>query len=91
MTSSDTNHLRIKIIGRICDSRGWGHCAYHGKMSHENRAKTIGGFRKKKEIKIMIASLKCGGVGLNLTCASRVINIDLFWVCPTLLWFHIAR
>jgi len=49
-------------------------------MTHEARAKTIGDFRKKKDIKIMVASLKCGGVGLNLTCASRVINIDLFWV-----------
>ncbi|KLO18694.1 hypothetical protein SCHPADRAFT_106669 [Schizopora paradoxa] len=24
-------------------------------------------------------SLKCGGVGLNLTCANRVINLDLAW------------
>ena len=32
-------------------------------------------FREKDEMHIMIASLKCGGVGLNLTMATRVICI----------------
>lgn len=27
----------------------------------------------------MIISLKCGGVGLNLTRANKVINMDLAW------------
>ena len=49
-------------------------------MSHDAREKVVTDFRKKKDVQIMVASLKCGGVGLNLTCASRVINIDLFWV-----------
>lgn len=31
------------------------------------------------ECKIMIAGLKCGGQGLNLTAANRVISIDLWW------------
>lgn len=29
-----------------------------------------------------IASLKCGGVGLNLTCANRVILVDPWWNTP---------
>ncbi|CAG8973999.1 hypothetical protein HYALB_00008548 [Hymenoscyphus albidus] len=31
------------------------------------------------DIKVMICDLKCGGVGLNLAFASRVINVDLWW------------
>ena len=33
----------------------------------------------KSEISVMIAGLKCGGQGLNLTAANRVISIDLWW------------
>ena len=48
-------------------------------MSHERRERAVRDFRKNKSMKILVASLKCGGVGLNLTCASRVICIDLWW------------
>lgn len=75
--------IRIKILSRICTSRGWNHRMYHGKMTPEAREKMICEFREVDDVQILVASLKCGGVGLNLTCASRVINIDLFWVCLT--------
>ena len=48
-------------------------------MTHEARDNAINTFRDDPNIKIMIASLKCGGVGLNLTMASRVICVDLWW------------
>ena len=48
-------------------------------MSHEARDAAITTFRDDPTTKIMIASLKCGGVGLNLTMASRVICVDLWW------------
>ncbi|MCJ1383851.1 hypothetical protein MMC17_006965 [Xylographa soralifera] len=71
--------MMIKIIGRMCSSRGWDHCSYHGKMTHDARDRAIRNFRDMEEKKILIASLKCGGVGLNLTMASRVVCIDLWW------------
>ena len=48
-------------------------------MSHEARDAVITTFRDDPNTKIMVASLKCGGVGLNLTMASRVICVDLWW------------
>ena len=37
---------------------------YNGKMSHQNRDKAIAQFGKKdSNLRIMIASLKCGGIG----------------------------
>lgn len=50
---------------------------YHGQMPHEEREKSLNGFQDNPEAKILIASLKCGGVGLNLTMASKVICLDL--------------
>ena len=51
----------------------------NGNMSNKARDKAIAKFREDPTVKILIASLKCGGVGLNLTMASRVICVDLWW------------
>ena len=45
----------------------------------EARDKAINMFRDNPETKILIASLKCGGVGLNLTMASKIICVDLWY------------
>ncbi|KAL8832225.1 MAG: hypothetical protein Q9191_000395 [Dirinaria sp. TL-2023a] len=72
-------HLMIEILARQFQQQGWNYCTYHGKMSHDARDKTSSNFQDDPEIKIMIASLKCGGIGLNLTMASRVICTDLWF------------
>ena len=69
----------IRILGKICQTEGWGYCKYTGTMSHESRNKAIQEFGEKEEKVIMLASLKCGGLGLNLTMASRVIQLDPWW------------
>lgn len=48
-------------------------------MSIAKRDQTIEIFREDDSVKILIASLKCGGIGLNLTMASRVICVDPWW------------
>lgn len=48
-------------------------------MNIAARDKAIDQFGSNPALKILIASLKCGGVGLNLTMASRVICVDLWW------------
>ena len=48
-------------------------------MSRTARTQAIDEFRDNPNRKIMIASLKCGGVGLNLTMASRVLLIENWW------------
>ena len=69
----------IKVMSRICSEREWGHRTFHGSMSFESRDNAITTFSKEPDTKILLASLKAGGVGLNLTAASRVIIIDLWW------------
>jgi hypothetical protein len=48
-------------------------------MSLDLRHDTVKRFHTDPNIKIMIAGLKCGGQALNLTCANRVISVDLWW------------
>jgi len=48
-------------------------------MSLGARDKAISTFAEDPNSKIMLASLRCGGLGLNLTMASKVIMIDPWW------------
>ncbi|KZM25989.1 uncharacterized protein EKO05_0009128 [Ascochyta rabiei] len=69
----------IRILAKVCHHEGWGTEEYHGKMSLQARDKTIKKFASDPESRILLASLRCGGLGLNLTMASRVIMIDPWW------------
>ena len=71
--------MMITIIARICQHRGWDYGTYHGKMTHGARETAIRDFKNIESKRILIMGLKAGGIGLNLTMASRVICIDLWW------------
>ena len=47
---------------------------YDGKMRTEARDATLVAFRKTGGPRVILISIKCGGVGLNLTVANRVIK-----------------
>ena len=51
----------------------------HGSLKREEREKIINNFQNSKSYPILIATLKTGGVGLNLTSAQNVIHYDLWW------------
>ena len=52
---------------------------FHGSLNVKQREETIKKFQEEMEERIMILSLKAGGLGLNLTSASNVIHYDLWW------------
>lgn len=52
---------------------------YHGGMTAQARNKAVESFQNGNESSIMVVSLKAGGLGLNLTAASRVIHFDLWY------------
>lgn len=72
--------LLAKIIGRICHSENWGFLYLTGECSLDHRSKVIKMFREDSEVKVLIAGLKCGGLGLNFPWANRCVSLDL-WVC----------
>ncbi len=52
---------------------------FHGSLNVKQREEMIKEFSDNSDKKIMILSLKAGGLGLNLTSASNVIHYDLWW------------
>jgi len=63
-------------IGR----EGWGYRRYDGSMTPRMRGDAVDDFREsRKNVRIMLVSLKAGNAGLNLNMASQVIILDPFW------------
>ncbi|MCL2186085.1 MAG: SNF2-related protein [Treponema sp.] len=52
---------------------------YHGGLGQEKRAGIVNTFQNDPSARILLISLKAGGLGLNLTAASRVIHYDLWY------------
>ena len=50
-----------------------------GTCSQSNRMKVLSQFSKDDSVRVMLISLKAGGVGLNLVSASRVLMLDCWW------------
>ena len=69
----------IRILSRIMEVERLGYVQFHGDMTFTARDRVLEDFRNNPDIKVMLSSLKAGGVGLNLTMASKVILLDLWW------------
>ncbi len=54
---------------------------YSGRLGQQARSAAVDSFQNDPGRRIMLMSLKAGGLGLNLTAASRVIHYDL-WFNP---------
>ncbi|MDR0512358.1 MAG: DEAD/DEAH box helicase [Treponema sp.] len=52
---------------------------YHGSLGHKARGEIINQFQNNPASRILLVSLKAGGLGLNLTAASRVVHYDLWY------------
>ena len=52
---------------------------YDGSMRNDLREASLERLRNNKKTRILLCSLKCGSLGLNLTAASRVVILEPFW------------
>lgn len=52
---------------------------YDGSMRNDHREASLERLRNEKSCRILLCSLKCGSLGLNLTAASRVVILEPFW------------
>ncbi|KAL4073393.1 SNF2 family N-terminal domain-containing protein [Scleroderma citrinum] len=69
----------LKLVSNYLVENSIGHVKYQGSMNREQRDKAVRVFMLSDKAPVMLMSLKCGGVGLNLTRANRVISLDLGW------------
>ena len=62
------------------DDAGYGYRRYDGSMNAKMRADAVDDFKDdRKNVRLMLVSLKAGNAGLNLNMASQVIILDPFW------------
>lgn len=52
---------------------------YDGSMRNDHREASLERLRTDPKTRILLCSLKCGSLGLNLTAASRVVILEPFW------------
>ncbi|KAI0790352.1 SNF2 family N-terminal domain-containing protein [Abortiporus biennis] len=69
----------LDLVSNYLTENGFLHVKYQGDMTRNKRDMSVRSFMAKDKATIMLMSLKCGGVGLNLTRANRVISLDLGW------------
>jgi SWI/SNF-related matrix-associated actin-dependent regulator of chromatin subfamily A3 len=48
-------------------------------MKREERAEAMEKLRNDPKVEVLLVSLRAGGVGLNLTAATRCYLIDPYW------------
>lgn len=52
---------------------------FDGSMTHKQRQQSLETFKNDATQSVLLCSLKVASLGLNLTCASRVILVDPWW------------
>lgn len=52
---------------------------YDGSMRNDAREASLASLRDNATTRVLLCSLKCGALGLNLTAASRVVIVEPFW------------
>ncbi|KAK5136814.1 hypothetical protein LTR08_002110 [Meristemomyces frigidus] len=52
---------------------------YDGSMRNDAREAALHSLRTDPKTRVLLCSLKCGSLGLNLTAASRVVIVEPFW------------
>ena len=69
----------LDLIEPFLNSEGLVFTRYDGSMRNDHREASLERLRNEKKTRILLCSLKCGSLGLNLTAASRVVILEPFW------------
>lgn len=69
----------LDLVEPYLRKEGFKFVRYDGGMKNDAREESLYRLRNDKNTRILLCSLKCGSLGLNLTAATRVIIIEPFW------------
>ncbi len=69
----------LDLIEPFLKQAGFVFTRYDGSMRNDHREASLERLRNDKKTRILLCSLKCGSLGLNLTAASRVVILEPFW------------
>ena len=69
----------LDLIEPFLKRAGYNFTRYDGSMRNDLREASLHRLREDKRTRVLLCSLKCGSLGLNLTVASRVVIMEPFW------------
>lgn len=69
----------LNIVQEAFSDHNIKYVRFDGTLSREKKVECVEKFRTEPEIRVLLASSRAAGVGLNLTCASRVVLLDPWW------------
>jgi hypothetical protein len=69
----------LDLIEPILRREQYNFTRYDGSMRNDLREASLHKLRNDKRTRVLLCSLKCGSLGLNLTAASRVVIMEPFW------------
>ncbi|KAI8924726.1 SNF2 family N-terminal domain-containing protein [Entophlyctis helioformis] len=69
----------LNMLERPLRDHGFGYAKLDGTMNRQQRLTSLQAFKTDPHTTVLIVSLKTGGVGLNLTVASRVYIMEPYW------------
>ncbi|KAL7799196.1 SNF2 family N-terminal domain-containing protein [Trichoderma ceciliae] len=69
----------LDLVEPFLHKEGFRFTRYDGSMKNDEREESLRKLREDTKTRVLLCSLKCGSLGLNLTAATRVIIIEPFW------------
>lgn len=69
----------LDLIEPFLRQKGFKYTRYDGKMKNDLREASLNKLRNDANCRVLLCSLKCGSLGLNLTAATRVVILEPFW------------
>lgn len=69
----------LDLIEPFLHKAGHRFVRYDGSMRNDARETSLSQLRTNPRVRVLLCSLKCGSLGLNLTAASRVVIVEPFW------------
>ncbi|KAI3324280.1 hypothetical protein HD806DRAFT_494606 [Xylariaceae sp. AK1471] len=69
----------LDLVEPFLRKEGLKYVRYDGGMKNDAREASLHSLRNDKTTRVLLCSLRCGALGLNLTAASRVVILEPFW------------
>ncbi|KAI9743020.1 MAG: hypothetical protein M1818_003315 [Claussenomyces sp. TS43310] len=69
----------LDLIEPFFQRDGYKYTRYDGSMKNDLREESLSRLRNDAGCRVLLCSLKCGSLGLNLTAATRVVILEPFW------------
>lgn len=69
----------LEIMAKLLNEQNIGNSMYHGGMSNDAKESSLRDIEANPSKKVLLMSIKAGGVGLTITAANHVILMDPWW------------